>query len=176
LHSLLWSAQRETHDPQARAVLVDAGQRVAAMAAAQQALYAARSVVTFDTTLFLQTVCDSAQQSFPNSVRILCDADSGELSNDTAMPLALILNELLINSVKHGTANDKEATIRVGLKNAGRDWQLFVEDQGPGFELPEVRRRSSGLGLVLGLVRQLGGTFEVHQSPCRCTIRFQTPS
>jgi len=38
---------------------------------------------------------------------------------------------------------------------------FYVEDDGPGFDLQSVQRRSSGLALVQGLARQLGGEFEV---------------
>jgi two-component sensor histidine kinase len=52
---------------------------------------------------------------------------------------------------------------------------LYVEDDGPGFELQEIRRRSSGVGLVMGLARQLGGEFEVRRTDCtRCSVRFHS--
>jgi PAS domain S-box-containing protein len=173
LHALLSGAQRETSAPEARAVLADAGRRVAAMAAAQQTLYDARSPMTFDASQFLAVVCDSAQQGFPGDVRIECEAAAGQLSNDTAVPLALILNELLTNSVKHGVNDRERGTVRVGLKKLPGMWELSVEDDGPGFDLPEARRRSSGIGLVVGLTRQLGGSFEVQRTPCRCIVRLQ---
>jgi PAS domain S-box-containing protein len=45
---------------------------------------------------------------------------------------------------------------------------------GPGFELAETLRRSSGLGLVIGLVGQIGGSFRVERAPgARCTVEFQ---
>ena len=48
-------------------------------------------------------------------------------------------------------------------------WRMM----GLGFDLEEVRRRSSGLGLVTGLARQLGGTFNVERTPgARCVVRF----
>jgi two-component sensor histidine kinase len=48
-----------------------------------------------------------------------------------------------------------------------------VEDDGPGFVLAETRRRSSGIGLISGLARHLGGTFEVERDVMtRCIVRF----
>jgi PAS domain S-box-containing protein len=174
LHSLLWGAQRETQNPEARAVLADAGRRVAAMAAAQQTLYDARRPATFDAQQFLESVCGSAQQGFPKNVRVIRESASGQLSNDSAIPLALILNELLTNAVKHGVNGREQGTVRVGLLQSSSSCELYVEDDGLGFDLPEIRRRSSGIGLVIGLARQLGGTLEVQKTPCRCTVRFQT--
>ena len=55
--------------------------------------------------------------------------------------------------------------------------ELSIEDEGPGFD-PETEagRRASGLGLVRGLARQIGGSFSVGPSPprgARCVVRFQ---
>jgi two-component sensor histidine kinase len=67
------------------------------------------------------------------------------------VPLALILNELVTNAAKYGTDREGRGTVRVALAGAEGRFTLVVEDDGPGFDLSEVRRRSSGLGLVMGL-------------------------
>jgi two-component sensor histidine kinase len=54
---------------------------------------------------------------------------------------------------------------------------LSVEDDGPGFDLSRIGRRSSGLGLVAGLVRQIGGSFAVERNGgARCVVRFRDDS
>jgi two-component sensor histidine kinase len=51
--------------------------------------------------------------------------------------------------------------------------ELKVEDDGPGFDLGEAGRRSSGLGLVSGLARQLGGALKVERTPgACCSVHF----
>ena len=94
-------------------------------------------------------------------------------SNDVAMPLSLILNELLTNAVKHGIKDPGVQTIRVGLTETNDVLELYVEDDGDGFELDTARKSSSGLQLVLGLARQLNGTLQVTQMPSsRASLRF----
>jgi PAS domain S-box-containing protein len=173
LHSLLRTAQRETQSPQARAVLADAGQRVGAMAAAQQVLYEAGNPITYRARDFLEGVCASARQAFTPNISIeISDCPSARLSNDTAMPLALILNELLTNAAKHGVI-EGEGSIRVALTRGLDSFELVVEDDGPGFDLGEAHRRASGLGLVSGLARQLGGALKVERAPgARCRVQF----
>jgi len=174
LHALLSAALRETQSAEARAVLTDAIHRVGAMAAAQQVLYQTNNAACYSAKEFLASVCASAQQAFKPGIELQFESVSEQLSNDTAMPLALILNELLTNAVKHGVNGRNEGSIRVGLRKDGDHFALHVEDDGPGFELPEARRRSSGLGLVMGLARQIGGAFEVDRLPgARCTVRFR---
>lgn len=172
LQSVLHSAARETKSAEARAVLRDAGQRIAAMAAAQRVLYGTADASRFGAEEFLNAVCKTIRQTLGDHVEIFCERASGQLSNDVAMPLALILNELLTNAVKHGL-NCGEGIIRVGLTEEAESFLLYVEDDGPGFDLQSVRKRSSGLGLVQGLARQLRGTLEVMKRPAtRCMVRF----
>jgi two-component sensor histidine kinase len=95
-----------------------------------------------------------------------------ESSTDTAMPLVLILNELLINAVKHGSDARGISTARVELARQNDLLVLCMGDGGPGFDLQAVHRRSSGLQLVQGIVRQLRGKFDVERNPSRCIIQF----
>jgi PAS domain S-box-containing protein len=173
LQSLLRLAGKQTNSAEARMVLSDASSRVATMAAAQQVLYATTEASRFNAEELLSAVCRTARQLFSRDVRIACDAEALELANDAAMPLALIANELITNSAKHAARASGEVHVRVGLTRADDGFQLFVEDDGPGFDLEAVRRRSSGLQLVQGLARQLGGKFEVTQNPhTRCSVYF----
>lgn len=175
LHSLLRTAQRETENRQAHAVLEDAAHRVGAIAAAQRVLYSAESTTRFDTGEFLQAVCQSAQQTFAGDVKIKVQATAGDLSNEVSMPLALILNELLTNAVKHGLKGRRHGTIRVALTREAERYRLTIEDDGDGFDLKPAARRSSGLGLVVGLTRQIGGTFSVEHAAgagARCVVSF----
>ena len=172
LQSLLYSSARQSHSDEARKTLEDASSRVAAMAAAQRVLYDTTDAANFSAPEFLAAVCHTAQQTFPSYVTITSRSDTGQLPNDIAMPLALILNELLTNAVKHGTSEDAD-TIRVSLSRQTTGYLLTVEDDGPGFDLDEVRKRSSGLRLVDGLARQLRGTLTVSRGQAtRCSLAF----
>jgi PAS domain S-box-containing protein len=172
LCGLLNTAQREA-SPEAQAVLKDASQRVAAMAAAQQALYNSSAAMRLSASEFLHAVGKSAQQAFSKDIQLNIAAASGTLSNDVSMPLALIFNELLTNAAKHAFNGDAKGTITVGLKETDREMVLWVEDEGVGFDYKPNGKRSSGLGLVHGLTRQLRGTFEVERgNGARCIVRF----
>ena len=172
LQSLLGAAEREAESPEARAVLGDAARRVGAMAAAQHSLYDA-DTSRFQARPFVEALCRNASQAFGRHADIHIDDASGVLSNDTAVPLALIVNELITNAVRHGKGGRNRVGIRISLVKNDREWTLRVEDDGPGFEMKEPRRRASGLGLVSGLARQLGGTLEVTTVPgACCVVRF----
>jgi PAS domain S-box-containing protein len=171
LQSLLSNSIRQTKSEEARRVLEEAAGRLAAMAAAQRALYMTGAAARFDAREFVRSVCATAEQTFPARTSISYRADEVELGNDVAMPLALILNELLTNAVKYGT-NGKAGSIRVGLTRKEDRCVLSVEDDGPGFDLEEIRPRASGLFLIQGLARQLGGQLMVSKPPTCCSVEF----
>lgn len=176
LYALLAAARRETHSDDARAALDEAARRVAAMAAAQTALYQSDNLSRFDSAAFMTSVCAAAAAACGDKARLELHADAGKLANDVAVPLALVLNELITNAAKYGTDGEGRGTIRVGLTEADGRFTLAVEDDGPGFDLRDVHRRSSGLGLVAGLARQIGGSFRVERVPgARCVLEFSSP-
>jgi two-component sensor histidine kinase len=172
LQTLLEAAALRAESADARAVLEEASGRIIAMAAAQRVLYTTPDASRFDARDFLSTVCETARQTFPQELEFDCEADAIKLSNDAAMPLALIANELLTNAVKYGLSG--RGAIRVRLRREGESFLFYVEDDGPGFDLQSVQQRSSGLALVQSLARQLRGEFEVTKTPAtRCSVRFQ---
>src|SRR5437763_14672706 len=92
LHSLLRAAQRETPSAEVRAVLAVVGQRVGAMSAAQQVLNEADDPVKYQAKNLLDAVSASARQALGKHGHVLVEAVDGELSNDTAMRVALLVN------------------------------------------------------------------------------------
>jgi len=172
LQSLLFAAARTARSEEARKVLNEASARIAAMAAAQRVLYGRSDASRFAAEEFLPAVCETIRQLLPPDARIECGAAHGALSNDVAMPLALILNELLTNAVKHGVKDHARQSVRVSLTDQDGRLALCVEDDGEGFDLEEVRKNASGLQLVLGLARQLHGTLSVTKNPSRACLDF----
>lgn len=174
LQGILNLAYREAGSDEARRALSDVIHRVGAMAAAQTVLYQANNALGYDTKALLEAVCASVGQWFGDRISIRCEAVSRQLSNDTATPLALIVNELITNAAKYGVNSEGEGTILVELTESSGYFKLRIEDEGPGFELTELERRSSGLGLTMALVRQIGGAFCVERAiGARCIVRFR---
>ncbi len=175
LQSLLSTSARNARSPEAKRSLEDATAKISAMAAAQRALYSHNRAGHFDGPEFVKTVCETIKQTLPPQITVSPDAEAIELSNDTAMPLALVVNELVTNAAKYGMGSEQTGTIRVALtRKDDTTLALAVEDDGPGFDLDEVRGRSSGLAIVQGLARQLGGALFVTRTPKSC-CRIEFP-
>lgn len=175
IQSLLASAQREAIHPEAKDVLTDTSRRVGAVAAAQSAI--GRPGGSFDVHHLLASLCQYASQSFGPKLDIGLDNSTGVLPNRVALPLAIIVNELVSNAVRHGRGERNHVAVRISLTASNGEAVLTVQDDGPGFQPEPPKRRASGLGLVEGLARQLGGSLEVTaQQGARCVLRFAETS
>jgi two-component sensor histidine kinase len=170
---LLESGYRKAHNSEAREVLSDAIRRVGAIGTAQRAYYCARGSTDVNGQDLVNAVCANARTLFGRDVSINCKTARGNLPKATAMPLALIINELLMNAAKYGGDQHGQVTITVGLSRRPGQYELCVQDEGFGFDLEDPKSRSSGLGLVRALAQRLGGSFSVERTPgARCTVKF----
>ncbi len=80
-----------------------------------------------------------------------------------AVPLALILNELITNALKYGCPADRPSRIRVGFGTEGELLRLSVADDGDGLPsaFSPAESKSLGMRAIEVLARQLGGSFEI---------------
>jgi two-component sensor histidine kinase len=157
LIGLLAGAQRETTSAEARSILEEAVQRMMAIGAFQRLMHESQEMKAISSSSFVHAICDATAVTIGGRLHVAVDADDGELANDVAMPLALILNELLTNAAKHAGGR-VGGRVRVDLHRLDQGWELVVHDNGPGLPPDPRKRRSSGLGLVKACV----GNWEHH--------------
>jgi two-component sensor histidine kinase len=170
---LLESGYRKARSSDAREVLSDAIRRIGAIGTAQRAYYCARGSTDVNGQDLVNAVCANARTLFGSDVSIDCKTARGNLPKEIAMPLALIINELLMNAVKYGGNQHGQVTVTVGLSRRPGLYELCVQDEGFGFDLEDPNCRLSGLGLVRALAQRLNGSFTVERTPgARCTVRF----
>ena len=65
------------------------------------------------------------------------------------LPLGLLLNELLTNSLKHAFPNKKKGKIKVSIQQQGKSYLLIYKDNGIGFNLNKIPKNSKSVGLIL---------------------------
>jgi two-component sensor histidine kinase len=108
-----------------------------------------------------------------NRIRLQAEAQRGIMIRaDTAIPLGIVITELITNSLKYGFPPPRSGTIiaRAELIDQGRI-ELIVADDGIGFS--DMREGSLGIGLVRSLVRQIGGSIDIRgNSGVKATITF----
>ncbi|WP_182086193.1 histidine kinase dimerization/phosphoacceptor domain -containing protein [Aureimonas sp. ME7] len=144
-------------DPKAKAALVDAEARIMTIARVHDHLWKGASVTEVDLSPFLDDLC--SQLGFATAgLEIQCRADHVVVSADKAIPVGLIVNELVTNAVKYAYDEGEPGEIQVSLWKDGGKALVRVRDGGHGlpasFDL-EASRKSFGIRVILSLVRQL---------------------
>jgi two-component sensor histidine kinase len=87
------------------------------------------------------------------------------LNINLAIPVGLIINELLTNSIKYAFPDNVEGEISIDFQNKDKNFILIISDNGIGFPEKIDLQRSNSLGLLLvnALTRQIKGNLEVIQ-------------
>jgi len=167
--SMLNLQSRDVRDPRVLEMFRDTQSRIRSMALVHEKLYQSRDLSQVDFSSYLQTLIVQLFHSHgEDTERIGFESSVEEISLDinTAIPLGLIVSELLSNALKYAFPENRKGTIRISLRPERDSWFcLSVADDGIG--LPEdldIREANSlGLQIVNMLVEQLGGVLEINR-------------
>jgi two-component sensor histidine kinase len=137
-----------------------AAARVAAIAAVHEQLHNHDDVGSVALDRYLIELCKgigSASSSPDQAWPLVVDADPLIVATDVAVPLALIVNELVSNALQHSKPIGEAGGIRVLLKTHSGSFEVSVSDAGDG---PAATQLNAGLGtrIVETLARQIGAT------------------
>jgi two-component sensor histidine kinase len=111
-------------------------------------------------------------------IRLHTDLDQVELELDDALPLGLLISEVVSNSLKHAFPQGRGGEVSLVLRQqSDTTISLILSDDGIGLprELDWTTTRSLGLRLVRALAQQLRGTLEIpSQGGTEVRLTFQT--
>lgn len=163
--SLLTLQQSKVRDPEALRAMEDARQRVATLGRLHRALHDPERQKV-DIGGYLRDLCrDVIETSGAAQVSCAVEAEPVALGPEKLLPLALVVCELVSNSLEHGFPEGRAGTVSVALRRHDDEVHLQVRDDGAG--LPEhfelERQDSLGLQIVRALAGQLGGRFSMHR-------------
>jgi two-component sensor histidine kinase len=176
LAGLLHAARTDEENEAARAALDEAARRFTAVAAAHQSLYQLDSLDAAAAEPLISQIASAAMLSSKREVEIDCEISDLRLPNDMCTPIALVVNELITNAVKHARIENGPLKVQVRLSVENGIAQLDVQDNGSGFHAPSVWKRGSGIGLVKGLIRQLRGKLTIDSTTgTRFSVAFPLP-
>jgi len=160
-------------------VLLDSQNRVKTMALVHENLYRSEDFSQIHMADYINNLAMglwSTYQSYNGiPIRMDFDCEDIQLGIDTAIPLGLIINELVTNSLKHAFSGRDQGTITIQLRQKNQGYVLVVADDGVGMDNQDWEAGPTlGMKLVSGLVRQLDGQMEIeNQNGTRISIHFQ---
>ena len=170
--SLLRLQAQATTEQAAADVLRESQRRVEAMAMIHEQLYAAAGFRKVELAPQARLLMGSLFKAFGVDPSRICgqvvvdtgdveDDESAILDTDQAIPVLLILNELISNSLKHAFPRERSGSIRVEAHSRDSRMELSVIDDGVGVpeNLGDPENKTLGFQIVATLARQLHGTW-----------------
>ena len=162
-------------DPAAKPVIERITQRIHALVTAHDVSQGA----TETPVVSLRELVEAAIAPYCSDLeRCELSGDPLELDTRMAVPLGLVLHELVTNTVKYGAWSGPGGVVQIGWRGDGGRAKLVWEEHGDGFVKPDESAGRQGFGSVLmqSSAQQLGGSIErcYTQTGIRVVIEFRT--
>jgi PAS domain S-box-containing protein len=175
--SLLAIQGRRQPDPAVRALFEEAQDRLNAMARVHDLLSKSEKAQQVDVSVYVADLCEALRPITENDDRVRLEAQMKDgilVDADTAVPLGIVLTELITNAVKYAFPAPRSGTILVQARRSQPGWiELVVRDDGIG--MSSLREGSLGYGLVRSLVQQIRGEIDV-RSDAGVTVTLSFPA
>ena len=151
-------ARREKSEP-ARDALRSAAERVSSIASIHDALQRTDGADRVDLGPVLQKMCVAlrAMAGDIGHIEVRVDVEPLELPVLLAQPLALAVNELVVNALRHAFPDRDQGIVHVTLRRAGGDVKISIADDGVGLPADHIAGQGYGMTLVAMMIKQIGG-------------------
>ncbi len=179
--SLLNFQASKIEDPRALRVLQESRNRVRSMALIHDRLYRSADFSRIDLTDYTVSLINQLFVTYQvpeDRIERKIDVRDIHIGLDQAVPVGLILNELVTNALKYAFPDKEKGHIAVSMiRNREGDCVLTVSDNGIGMPLDVdlTEPRTLGLQIVQSLVGQLDGLMEIVRKG-GTTFRIRFPS
>lgn len=177
----LLSLQASTlEDADTKAIFQQSQYRINAMSMIHETLYRSSNFSTISYAQYIQTLTNYlllSMKGINHQITLDIQADQVILNLDTAVPLGLLINEIVTNALKYGIQADQKGHIYIRLRHLEeRAYELLIGDDGGGYPSTVTFQttQSLGLKLIAGLVRQLEGSIvrNFHHRGTHYQIKF----
>jgi len=174
--SSLMNFQVEASDLQStKDVFRECRNRIHSMSTIHDQLYTGGSMTEINTKQYIEEIADDLLRSFGALPRVELNLNLEEiyLDIDTSIPLGLILNELIVNALKHGIKNNR-GKLSIELQLINHKVRLQINDTGEGFDVDKTTYSTLGMELIDTLTTQLDGElkYQSDSTGTTCTIVF----
>jgi len=176
ISSLLDLQAEKFEDETVKKAFGDSQDRVVSMSLIHEELYKGEGTDTLNFSAYIQKLAENLFQTYSlnsKNISLIMDLEENAfLDMDTAVPLGIMVNELVSNSLKYAFTENQEGEIRIQLCRKEKNdemhnvlFSLTVSDNGKGIpeDLELENSESLGLRLVVILVDQLNGQIELKQ-------------
>lgn len=160
ISSLLSLQTAQIDNQELQEIMIESQNRVQSMGMIHQNLYQGENMTAIEMKLYFQNLAKYIIDSFDATERVTfdCAMDALELDVDRAIPIGLIVNELITNSLKYAFPDNTQGEITISLSETQSHLLLKVCDNGVGFNKGKgIKGTGFGSQLVELLTKQLDG-------------------
>ncbi len=167
ISSLLYLQSQKIEDKKTESYFLDSRNRVLSMAMVHENLYQSDNLAQINLKAYIESLTSellSAYNTGNYPITLKLNIENVPLTIEKAIPLGLIINELVSNSIKYAFNEAKEGTITIKLERlATAKASILITDNGEGMGTPPNLENTETLGLTLvrSLVDQIDGTVTV---------------
>lgn len=166
--AILYMQAKASKEQEAIDALLNAEGRLKTIALVHESLYKSENIAKINLNEYLSELVNNLAKQANKPFDFSINSSTMLITNiDTAIPVGLIINELVINSVKYAFNKKEKGKIEIILhQNADKSNMLFFRDNGEGFadgKLPDAKS-SLGIRLIKIFVQQLKGSLEYDQT------------
>jgi two-component sensor histidine kinase len=159
--SLLNIQSNRLEDKNAAQAVREGQMRVQAMSLIHQRLYNTDNVSSLNIKLYLTELAESLMRAYgydADSFDLQIEAENPELDVDMAIPIGLIVNELITNSFKYAYEGIEHPSLIINFKNH-KDITLQIQDNGIGIDESKMNKNTGSFGkkMITGLTKQING-------------------
>jgi PAS domain S-box-containing protein len=147
-------------DVNGQQLVADFKNRIDAVATLHNTLYDSENLTHLNFKPFIHDLSDGLNRSYAvngKEITIRTEIDDYSVDISKATPLCLILNEVLTNSFKHAFNQSNKGSLSITLTK--KTHTITISDNGPGFNLKEIKSSSLGISLINDLAEQIDATF-----------------
>ncbi len=164
--SLISLQSMQSDSERQRGVFDDIKNRIRAMSLAHETLYKSDNLAHINLGSYLSSLTEHLKNTyFPvgGPVEILYEVQDVFIDIDRAIPVGLIVNELLTNAIKYAFKDGRSGTIRIECARQDELFRLAVSDNGIGLPagVDPLKTETLGLRIVNALATQLRGRISV---------------
>ncbi len=166
ISSLLGIQSRQLTDTRAKEALQEGRSRVHSMSLIHQNLYKKDNLAGIEMRDYLKKLSKSIISTYSlqaDNIEIQYDIDDIILDVDTVIPIGLITNELLTNSLKYAFPEDAHGKIQIKLKHTPDTLVLSVSDNGIGLDPDQLRQKKESFGhsLIQAFRKKLDASIDI---------------
>ncbi len=169
ISSLLSLQSRYIKDEVSKSIFKESQNRARSMALIHELLYRSTDLKRINFGDYIKTLTNELFRMYvtdPDRIKLNINVEDVMLDINTAIPLGLIVNELVSNSMKHAFPNDRKGKIDIEFKLEDGIYSMIVSDNGVGFPKDYDLEVSDSLGLriVNSLTEQIDGQIELERT------------